>query len=197
MLEVVFATQNKGKLAEARRILAHDGLVVLSPADVGFDEDVLETGHSFKENALIKARAVAAACGRLVIADDSGISIDFFLNGPGIYSARFLGANADYGYKNGLILDMMKRTEKRGARYVCAIACVAPNGAEFVAESFWHGEIAKEPSGTGGFGYDPIFFLPDWGKTAADLEPEQKNECSHRGKALRAVRGWLFERLPR
>lgn len=196
MHTIIIATQNQGKLREVREIFPE--LTILSMAEAGVNPDIVEDGTTFEENALIKARAVHAALGEkvqgsLVIADDSGIEIDYMNKEPGVYSARYLGENTPYTYKNQVILERLQpaKGEERSARYVCAIAAVLEDHTEMVFRDTVEGAIALEPAGDGGFGYDPIFYVPSYEKTMAELTPDQKNAISHRGKALRAMRQWL------
>lgn len=196
---VIAATKNAGKIREIKAILGPEAEVV-TMSDAGFTDEIEETGQTFEENALIKARAVYEAMkGKrpfdLVISDDSGIEIDFFDKKPGIYSSRWLGEDTPYDVKNQIVLDRLAGVphEKRSARYVCSIACVLKDGESLVLTETAEGFIAESPSGEGGFGYDPIFEFPGLG-TFADLSPEQKNAVSHRGKALRAVERELKER---
>ncbi len=190
MTKLIFATGNNNKLKEIREIMENTGFDIISSKDAGIDLDVEETGTTFEENALIKARAVAKLSGNLTLSDDSGLEIDYMDKAPGIYSARFLGHDTDYDYKNNYILDKLKDVpkEKRTARYVCAVAAVWPDGREEVVRETFEGYIGFEQKGHNGFGYDPIFMVPEYEKTAAEIGPEQKNAISHRGKALRKMR---------
>lgn len=190
-MKIIFATGNKGKLKEVKEILTEDE--VISMKEAGADIDIVEDGTTYEENALIKARAVCKASGCMTLADDSGIEIDAFGGEPGIYSARFLGHDTDYEVKNSIILDRLRDVprEKRTARYVCAIAAVFPDGRELTCRGVFEGEIAFEKKGSNGFGYDPIFFVPEYGKTDAELSPEIKNLIGHRGKALRKMKELL------
>ncbi len=195
MTRLLFATGNKDKLREIREILGDDYEVV-SMKDAGFDMDIEENGTTFEENALIKARAIAKASNCLTLADDSGLEIDAMDKQPGIYSARFLGHDTDYDYKNNYILEKLKDVpeDKRTARYACAVAAVWPDGREKAVTEYFEGRIGYEQKGNGGFGYDPIFFVPEYQKTAAELTPDEKNAMSHRGKALRAIKKMLEEK---
>ena len=187
--QVIFATGNKGKVKEAEEILGSLGLTVVSLKEAGIVADVDENGTTFAENAVIKARAVAALCDDIVIADDSGLEVDYLDGEPGIYSSRYMGEDTSYEIKNREIIKRLEGTteDERTARFRCAIAAVLPDGTELVAEGCMEGTIAHEPFGQGGFGYDPIFFLPEYGKTSAEISMEEKNRISHRGKALRAM----------
>ncbi len=196
MIKVIFATGNRDKLREIGEILGEWDFEVVSMKEAGFDIDIDENGSTFAENALIKARAIAKVSGVLTLADDSGLEIDAMDKQPGIYSARFLGHDTDYDYKNRYILDKLKNVpeEKRTARYACAVAAVWPDGREEVVTEYFEGRIGYEQKGSGGFGYDPIFFVPEYNKTAAELTPDEKNAMSHRGKALRAIRKIILSR---
>ena len=193
MKQIIFASANQDKLREVRRILGDLGLSVISMKEAGFTGNIDESGTTFQENALIKARTVQALTGGLVLADDSGLSIDFFDGGPGVYSARFLGHETSYVEKNAIILARMAQVPEweRGARYVCAIAAVLPDGREVVETRTMEGSIAYESAGERGFGYDPIFRVQGMDLTAAQLTDDEKNAISHRGKALRAMRETL------
>ena len=187
---IIFATKNEGKLREIRMIMHDVDCEILSMAQAGFETEPEEDGATFEENALIKARAVAKASGEMVLADDSGLEIDYLDGAPGIYSARYLGYDTPYAEKNRIILDLLKDVpdEKRSARFVCAIAAVTPEGDTFTVRETMEGMIGHEAEGENGFGYDPIFYLLAFGCSSASISPEQKNEISHRGKALRAMK---------
>lgn len=188
---IVFATGNAHKMIEIRQILEDLGMPVISMKEVGVDPEIIEDGTTFEENALIKAREVAKLLPNdIVLADDSGLEVDALNKEPGIYSARYAGENTSYEIKNQLILDRVKDVpeEKRTARFACAVAAVFPDGTEKVVRENMEGRIAYESAGANGFGYDPIFYLPEYGCTSAELSPENKNAISHRGKALRAMR---------
>ena len=190
-MKVVIATGNKNKVREFCEMLP-DG-EVLTMRDAGFEGDIEETGTTYAENAYIKAKSVWDKTGGLVIADDSGLSIDALNGEPGLYSARYLGEKTPYADKNAAILERMKDVpdDRRTARFTCAICAILPDGSVKQVEETMEGVIARESSGTNGFGYDPILFLPEYGKTAAELDPEEKNRISHRGKALRALQKLL------
>lgn len=189
MKRVIFATGNEGKMREIRMILKAYPVEVVSMKEAGIDTDIVEDGNTFEENALIKARAIMKLTGDIVLADDSGLEIDYLNKAPGIYSARFLGEDTDYDTKNNYILDKLSGVpdEKRTARFVCAMAAVFPDGSEITRRGVIEGIIGHEIAGENGFGYDPIFYLPEYGCMSAQLAPEKKNEISHRGKALRAL----------
>ncbi len=193
MERLVFATGNQGKMREIREILGESIPEILSMKEAGIDIDIVEDGTSFEENALIKARAVSRAASIMAMADDSGLEVDCMGGAPGIYSARFLGEDTSYDIKNHYIIDkaMQVPVEERTARFVCAIACVLPDGREWVIRGTVEGRIHDRQAGENGFGYDPIFFLPERGMTTAELPREEKNAISHRGRALRAMKELL------
>ena len=182
----IIATNNKGKVREFKKILPPLGIEALSLAEAGVTLNVDENGSSFEENALLKARACCALTGCPSVADDSGLSVDALGGAPGIYSARYAPSEKECNIR---LLNEMKDVpdgEDRHAFYVCAIACVLPDGREFTVRGEFHGRIAFDEKGENGFGYDPLFYLPDYGVTCAQLDPEIKNRISHRGTALRA-----------
>ncbi len=189
-MKLIFATGNANKMREIRQIFGDLAGEILSMKEAGVNAEVEENGKTFEENALIKARAVHAVTGALTMADDSGLEIDYLNKEPGIYSARYLGEDTSYDIKNGELLRRMEGVpeEKRTARFVCAVAAVLPDGREYVVRGVMEGHVAHAPAGENGFGYDPIFFLPEYGKTSAELSPEEKNAISHRGQALRMMR---------
>ena len=194
MERFVLASHNAGKLREMRDILGELGIEVLSQAEVGVDVDPEETGTTFEENAVIKAKAVMGACGLPAVADDSGLMVDALGGGPGVYSARFGGSHdLPDSYRNEYLLKKLENTEQRGAKYVSVIAVAYPDGRVITARGECHGEIAREYKGSGGFGYDPLFRLPD-GRHMAELTSEEKNRISHRGEALRELKRKLTER---
>ena len=195
--KIVFATGNEGKMREVRLILQDLGFPVLSMKEAGVSLDIEENGTTFAENATIKARAVWEKTGGIVLADDSGLVVDYLGGEPGVYSARYLGEDTSYEIKNQAIIDRLAdaKEEERTARFVSAIAAVLPDGSELVTEGTVEGLIVHEPAGNGGFGYDPIFYLPEYGVTSAEIPIEKKNEISHRGKALEAMKIKLRERL--
>ena len=188
--KIIFATGNKNKMREIRDILSDLGMEILSMKEAGIDKEINEDGKTFEENALIKARAVAEDTDAVVLADDSGLEIDYLNKEPGIYSARYLGEDTSYEIKNQALLDRLSgvKKEDRTARFVCAIAAVLPDKREFVVRETIEGYIGEKPAGTNGFGYDPIFYVDEYGCSTAELSEEKKNEVSHRGKALRAMR---------
>ncbi len=195
---IIFATGNENKMKEIRMILKDLGLEILSMKEAGADVEIIEDGMSFEENAEIKARSVARVLTNdIVLADDSGLEIDYLDKAPGIYSARFAGEDTSYDIKNRIFLDRLEGVpdEERTARFVCAVAAVFPDGTVSVVRKTIEGRIAEEAAGDNGFGYDPIFYVPEYGCTTAEMKPEQKNELSHRGKALRAMREILKEKV--
>lgn len=188
---IIFATGNQNKMKEIKMILSDLGMEILSMKEAGIDVDVEENGTTFEENALIKARAIAERLpSDVILADDSGLEIDYLNKEPGIYSARYAGKDTSYDIKNQMLIDRLEGVpdEKRTARFVCAIAAVFPDGTEEVVCEAMEGRIGYKIAGANGFGYDPIFYLPEFGMTSAEITPEQKNEVSHRGKALRSMR---------
>lgn len=196
MTRIIFATGNKDKMREIREIMQDMNVEVISMKDAGIQVDIVEDGRTFEENALIKARAVAAYTDAIVLADDSGLEIDYLNKEPGVYSARYLGEDTSYAIKNRALLERLEgvEKEKRTARFVCAIAAVLPDKTELVTRQTMEGYIGDEPEGENGFGYDPIFYLDEFGCSSAALSREQKNEISHRGKGLRAMKELLKER---
>lgn len=197
---IIFATGNPGKMKEVRMILEDLNLPVLSMKEAGITADIVEDGETFVENAVIKAKAVhEKAPEAIVLADDSGLEIDCLNKKPGIYSARYLGEDTPYDVKNGKILELLKEVpqEARTARFVCAIAAALPDGTILTSQGVMEGKIGYEIAGANGFGYDPIFWLPECGCTSAEISPEQKNQLSHRGKALRAMKKQLMDKLQR
>ena len=194
---IIFATGNEGKMREIRMILEDLGVPVLSMKEAGISADIEENGKSFAENAAIKAKAIMEMTGEIVMADDSGLEIDYLDGAPGIYSARFMGEDTSYDIKNKALIDKLAGVpdEKRTARFVCAIACALPDGQILESRGTMEGIIGYEIKGENGFGYDPIFYLPECGCTSAEISPEKKNEPSHRGKALRAMKEKLEKYL--
>lgn len=190
MQRIIFATGNAGKMKEIREILSDLPYEVVSMKEAGVTADIVEDGTTFEENAMIKAKTIAELTGEIAMADDSGLEVDYLDKAPGIYSARFLGEDTSYDIKNKYLIDQLAGVEgaERSARFVCAIACVWPDGKRKVCRATIEGEIAKAPAGENGFGYDPIFYVPQYGKTTAELSMEEKNEISHRAKALREMK---------
>lgn len=191
--KIIFATKNKDKMKEIRMILGDLKIPILSMEEAGIDLEIAEDGTTFEENAVIKARAVEEKTGAIVLADDSGLEIDYLNKEPGVYSARYMGEDTSYEIKNQNLIDRLEGVpdEKRTARFVCVIAAALPDGRILTSRGTIEGIIGYESRGEGGFGYDPIFYLPEYGCSTAELTPEKKNELSHRGKALRAMREQL------
>ena len=187
---IIFATGNADKMQEIREVLADTDYEILSMKEAGVAVDVDETGTTFEENALLKAKAIAAKCDDIVLADDSGLEIDYLGGEPGIYSARYLGHDTSYDYKNKVILEKLEGVPdaQRTARFVCAIAAVFPDGHTAVKRATIEGQIGHTIAGEHGFGYDPIFYVPEYGCTTASMSSEAKNAISHRGKALQLIK---------
>ncbi len=188
--QILFATGNNGKMKEIKRILEDLGMEICSMKEAGIFIDIEENGTTYEENALIKARAVAACTDKIVLADDSGLEIDYLDREPGVHSARYMGEDTSYTIKNANLISRLEGVpeEQRTARFVCAIAAVLPDGRELTTRATVEGRIGYEEKGQGGFGYDPVFYIPELGKTTAELTEDEKNEVSHRGKALRLMK---------
>ena len=197
MTKIIFATGNKDKMREIREIMQDCDVEIISMKEAGIDPEINEDGATFEENAIIKAKAVAAFTDAIVLADDSGLEIDHLNKEPGVLSARYMGEDTSYSIKNQSLIDRLEGVEKeqRTARFVCAIAAVLPNKEVLVTRQSMEGYIGWEQEGENGFGYDPIFFLDEFGCSSATLSPEQKNAISHRGKALRAMKEELKKYL--
>lgn len=197
MDKIIFATSNAGKMKEIREILKDLNVEILSMKEAGIDADIVEDGKNFEENALIKARTIRELTGCLVLADDSGLEVDALNKEPGIYSARYMGEDTSYDLKNANIIERLSGLsgEERSARFVCVIAAVFPDGSEETCQGTIEGQIAYASAGENGFGYDPIFYVPEYDCTTAQLTPEQKNEISHRGKALKAMKEVIRQRI--
>ena len=193
MKRMIFATGNENKMKEIREILGSLPLEILSMKEAGIEVDITEDGTTLEETARIKARAVCERAGEMVLADDSGLEVDYLNKEPGIYSARYMGEDTSYRIKNKSLIDRLEGVpdEKRTARFVCAIAAAFPDGRELVVRGTIEGIIGYEEKGENGFGYDPIFYLPERGCTTAELPPEEKNSVSHRGNALRQMKKML------
>lgn len=190
MKKIIVATGNEGKMKEIRQILGGENVEIVSLKDENLqDIEIIEDGKTFEENALIKASTIAKLTGTMVLADDSGLEVDYMDKAPGIYSARYMGEDTPYTVKNNHIIDELKdaKGDERSARFVCVIACVLPDGRSITTRGTIEGQIGYEEKGANGFGYDPIFYLPERGCTTAELSPEEKNKISHRGKALTAM----------
>ena len=197
--KIIFATGNEGKMREVREILQDMDVDILSMKEAGIDIDIVEDGTTFAENAAIKARAVAAATQEeaIVLADDSGLEVDYLDKEPGIYSARYMGEDTPYSIKNKNLIDRLEGVpdNKRTARFVCAIAAALPGGEVVTTSGVIEGRIDHEEKGNNGFGYDPIFYVPEYGRTTAQLSVEEKNRISHRARALAAMKKELEQRL--
>ncbi|MCR5031256.1 MAG: XTP/dITP diphosphatase [Lachnospiraceae bacterium] len=186
---IIFATGNEGKVREIRAILADTPYHVITMKEAGIDLDIREDGATFTANAVIKAKAVAAVTDHIVLADDSGLEIDYLHGEPGVLSARYMGKDTSYDIKNNNLIERLSGVaeEDRSARFVCAVAACLPDKTILTTVGTMEGRIAHAIKGTNGFGYDPIFFLPAYGCTSAEISPEEKNAISHRGKALRQM----------
>ena len=192
-MKIVIATGNVGKMKEIKSIFNNSDYEVVSMKEEGIVADVEENGSTFEENALIKAREIAKLSGNIVLADDSGLEVDYLNKEPGIYSARYMGEDTPYSVKNASLIARLDGVEfeKRTARFVCAVAAVYPDGKELVVRETMEGYIGYEEKGANGFGYDPIFYLKEFDKTSAEISLEEKNEISHRGKAFRAIKALM------
>ena len=191
--KIVVASGNEGKLREFRQMLEPEGYEVLSLSDLDHPAEIDESGTTFQENAVLKAQSVTDQFNIPALADDSGLCIAALNNEPGVHSARWLGHDTSYDIKNQKVLELVKDAEDRSCYYACAIAWCRPGEAPVVFYDTWEGEIAKEPKGTNGFGFDPIIYIPSAGKTVAEMSKDEKNAVSHRGKALRKLEEWLRE----
>ena len=193
MKQLILATHNRHKLQEIRQLLQDEAVEVLGLSDIGWTQEIAENGETFRENALIKAETIFRARKTAVLADDSGLSVEAMGGAPGVYSSRYMGEEVSYEIKNQAILDLLERVPdaRRGAAFVCVMAFVRPGRGtrpvKKTAEGRIEGQISRKAAGGGGFGYDPIFFLPDRNCTMAELSPEDKNAISHRGRALKAI----------
>lgn len=205
--KIIFATGNAGKMREIREILGDMDMEILSMKEAGVETDIVEDGATFEENAVIKAKTVARALAArddaayedaVVMADDSGLEIDALNGEPGVYSARYMGEDTPYSVKSGSLIERLAGVpdERRTARFVCAIAAVLPAGETVTTRGVIEGRVGYEEQGDNGFGYDPIFYVPEYGCTTAQLTEEEKNRISHRGKALRAMKEELWKRIP-
>lgn len=194
MRKIIFATGNAGKMKEIREILKDLDAEVLSMKEAGVEADIVEDGKTFEENAVIKAKTVCELTGEIALADDSGLEIDYLNKEPGIYSARYMGEDTSYRIKNANLIERLEGVPdgKRTARFVCAIAAAFPDGTVKTVRGTMEGRIGYEEAGENGFGYDPIFYLPEYGCSSAELSMEEKNKISHRGKALRAIKEELL-----
>ena len=199
MKKIIFATGNADKMKEIRKILADLDAEVVSMKEAGIQTDIVEDGKTFEENAVIKATAISklTSNGEIVLADDSGLEIDYLNKEPGIYSARYMGEDTSYHIKNANLIERLDgvEDEKRTARFVCVIAAVCPDGSEHVTRGTIEGRIGYEEKGENGFGYDPIFYVPEYHCYSAELAPEEKNKISHRGKALEEMKTVLMKEM--
>ena len=188
--KIIFATTNEGKMKEIRMIMKDLDIELLSLKDVRISVDIKEDGKTFEENAIIKAKTICELTGEMVLADDSGLEVDYMDKAPGVLSARYLGEETPYSIKNQAILDNLKDAvgQERSARFVCVIAAAFPDGRVITARGTVEGLIGFEEKGTNGFGYDPLLYVPEYGMTTGEMEPELKNEISHRGKALQLMK---------
>lgn len=195
MRRIIFATGNAGKLREIREIMSDMDVEVMSMKEAGINVDIEENGDTFEANARIKAEAIAAYTDDIVLADDSGLEVDYLNKEPGVYSARYMGEDTSYEIKNQAILDRLAGVpkEKRTARFVCAIAAVLPDKQVLVTRETIEGYIGEKPAGANGFGYDPIFYVDEYHCSTAELSEDAKNAISHRGKALRAMKALLHQ----
>lgn len=195
--QIIFATTNQGKIKEIKMILADLPVEVLSLKEAGIAVEIVEDGETFEENAIIKAKKIMELTGFIALADDSGLEVDYLDKAPGIYSARFLGEDTPYAVKNQYLIEKLDgvKEAQRTARFVCAIAAAFPDGKVLTRRGTMEGIIGYEEAGNNGFGYDPIFYLPEYACTSAQLSPERKNEISHRGKALKAMKEILVRFL--
>lgn len=193
---IIFATGNQGKMKEIREILQDLDVEVVSLKDISLEVEIDENGTTFEENAVIKARTIMELTGEMVMADDSGLEVDYLGKAPGVYSARYLGEDTPYTIKNNHIIKELEGVEgqDRSARFVSVIACVFPDGDTITTRGTIEGLIDYEEKGENGFGYDPIFYVPECGCTTAELSLEQKNKISHRGKALEKMKEELKKR---
>lgn len=197
MKRIIFATNNEGKMKEIRSILKDLNCEVVSLKDIELAIDIVEDGNTFEENAIIKAKEIMKLTNEMVLADDSGLEVDYLDKAPGIYSARFLGEDTSYHIKNKNIIDKLENAtgNERSARFICAIAFVCPDGEIRTTRGTIEGLIGYEEMGQNGFGYDPIFYIPEFKCSTAQLSPEQKNEISHRAKALKLMKERIINKL--
>lgn len=188
--KIIFATTNEGKMAEIRMIMSDLNVELYSLKDMNIDIHIEETGTTFEENAIIKAKTICQMTGQMVMADDSGLEVDYMDKAPGVYSARYLGEDTPYSIKNQTILDNLKdaKGDERSARFVCAIAAAFPDGRVITTVATIEGLIADRERGKNGFGYDPLLYVPEYDMTTGEMEVELKNKISHRGKALELMK---------
>lgn len=199
MEKIVFATSNEGKMKEIRMILSDLPVKVVSLKEEGIKAKIVENGKTFEENAVIKATTISKLTNGIVLADDSGLEVDYINKEPGVCSARYMGEETSYAVKNQSIIDRLKEAEgeERSARFVCVIAAAFPNGRVLTARGTIEGQIAYEEKGNNGFGYDPILYVPEYNMTTAQMPSEMKNKISHRGKALELMKKELMKELSR
>lgn len=195
--KIIFATSNQGKMDEIRMIMKDFSIPIVSLKESGISAEIVEDGSTFEENAIIKAKAIMELTGCLTLADDSGLEVDYINKEPGIYSARYMGEDTPYEIKNQSIIDRLKdaKGSERSARFVCAIAACFPDGRVFTTTGTIEGEIGYEEKGEYGFGYDPILYVPEYGKTTGEMLPDFKNSISHRGVALKKMKKVLEDEL--
>lgn len=196
-IKIIFATKNKGKIQEINQIMKDTCFNIISMEEAGIDLDIEETGDTFEQNAILKATAIMNLTNEIVLSDDSGLEVDYLNKEPGVYSSRYMGVDTPYTIKNQHILDLLKDVpdEKRTARFVSVIAAVFPDKKTLTTRAAIEGIIAHKIAGDNGFGYDPIFFVPEFGITTAQMSIEQKNKISHRGKALRLMKDKLLNEV--
>lgn len=196
-IKIIFATKNKGKIQEINQIMKDTCFNIISMEEASIDLDIEETGDTFEQNAILKATAIMNLTNEIVLSDDSGLEVDYLNKEPGVYSSRYMGVDTPYTIKNQHILDLLKDVpdEKRTARFVSVIAAVFPNKKTLTTRAAIEGIIAHKIAGDNGFGYDPIFFVPEFGITTAQMSIEQKNKISHRGKALRLMKDKLLNEV--
>jgi len=197
IMDIILASHNSKKIKELRELLSASGIKadkISSLSDIGFFEDIPETGSTFEENAMIKASAIRMN-GAVSVADDSGLCVDALDGSPGIYSARFSGEDADDKKNNALLIEKLENENDRTARFVSVVACILPDGSSFTVRGECKGTILRSPRGENGFGYDPLFYIPELGKSFAELSADEKNAISHRGRAMRAFIEELSKRL--
>lgn len=195
--KIIFATTNEGKMKEIRMLMKDLDVELLSLKDADIHVDIEENGKTFEENAIIKAKTICELTGEMVLADDSGLEVDYMDKAPGVFSARYLGEDTPYEVKNKAIIERLKdaKGSERSARFVCAIAAVFPDGKVITTRGTVEGLIGYEEKGTNGFGYDPIMYVPEYDMTTAEMESELKNQISHRGKALRLMKEKIYENI--
>lgn len=196
-IKIIFATKNKGKIQKINQIMKDTCFNIISMEKAGIDLDIEETGDTFEQNAILKATAIMNLTNEIVLSDDSGLEVDYLNKEPGVYSSRYMGVDTPYTIKNQHILDLLKDVpdEKRTARFVSVIAAVFPDKKTLTTRAAIEGIIAHKIAGDNGFGYDPIFFVPEFGITTAQMSIEQKNKISHRGKALRLMKDKLLNEV--